>query len=145
MVRPYFPRLATRDLNQELTITCNREKRDSNASLSFRYDVHACRLLTADGQNFGDLKSLRKAENVSFYHTWTTFPFRLLLITFYRKISRLLRFRFTHKGYFANTIFISSCPNLKKCQLTFAVNRKTNSNSLYYSEKERKAKDFAYG
>ena len=50
MVRPYFQRLATGDLEQELTITCNREKKGL-ASLGFRYDVHACRLLTADGQN----------------------------------------------------------------------------------------------
>ena len=27
MVRPYFQRLATGDLDQELTITCNREEK----------------------------------------------------------------------------------------------------------------------
>ena len=27
MVRPYFQRLVTGDLDQELTITCNREKK----------------------------------------------------------------------------------------------------------------------
>ena len=52
MVRPYFQRLATRDLDQELCQSpAIARKRDSNASLGFPYDVHECRLLTADGQN----------------------------------------------------------------------------------------------
>ena len=96
---------------------------------------------------FGDLNHLQKRKTKVFIR-WPPFPFRLLLITSTEKLVHYFRVRFTHKGYFAKTVFISSYPNLKivnwrlpsaaklACENIrffsfFAVYRKTDSNSLY--------------
>ena len=92
MVRPYFQRLVTGDLDQELTITCNREKKGLKRIAWFSICCARVPRIHCRWSEFGDLKSLRKAENLSFYHV-TNFSLSSSVDYMYRKISRLLSFQ----------------------------------------------------
>ena len=99
MVRPYFQRLATRDLDQELTITCNREKKGLKRIAWFSIWCACVPPTHCRWSEFGDLESLRKAENVSFYHV-TNSSLSSSVDYIDRKISRLLSFQVHPWGLF---------------------------------------------